>query len=193
MKKYSHYIQKAIKNHTSLKLAVQRTITNYNSKAMPQLAHEITSLSLWDEDYLEVFDLLLQFHPNDISLLEHKALAYDLMEPLISIQALSQAIAILHQKHGHQPDISAFYHWVGTNYQRINKPNKAIAAFTLAISHFKKGPDEEPVLYNSYHRRAEEYLKINRYDLAKKDALQLINLKGKRAPVVKLLNKIEVE
>ena len=162
-------IIQAIQNDRDPEPALEHTLISMPKVGIQRIILELMKASLNDERYIPVFDLLHARFPEKISILKSKALVCHPGYPNETIAALSKAIAILHQKHDDHPDIVEFYFWAGRVYEKQDQLYQAIAAYTLAISHYNPYQIDINRYIDSLYKRGMLYLRTNQKEKGKKE------------------------
>ncbi|MFP4622514.1 MAG: tetratricopeptide repeat protein, partial [Bacteroidales bacterium] len=154
-------IIKAIQNERDPEPALEDTLISMPKEGIKRIILELMKVALNDDRYIPVFDLLHARFPDKVSILKGKALVCDPDYPTETIEALSKAIALLHQKYDDHPDIVEFYFWAGHVYEKQDKLHQAIAAYSLAISHYNFCQVDINRYLDSLYKRSMLYLKTN--------------------------------
>ncbi|GEM_PF-3240674 len=188
-------IREAIENQSDLESAVDRTLAIYQGRSLAVSGSELSTLKprssidhllealmsqcLKDERYLEVFDLLHVRQPNNINVLESKALAYTFVDEQATIDALSQAIALLEEKEGEADELPSFYLWLGRTIEQTRQWPRAFCAYNLALSYCSPEGPNKIVHYHILYRRAYLYLKNRQEQQAREDLFEINKIHNK--------------
>ena len=162
-------IIQAIQSDRDPEPALDHTLISMPKEGLQRIILELIKASLTDDRYIPVFDLLHARFPDKVSILKGKALVCDPDYPNEAIAALSKAIALLHQKREDHPDIVEFYFWAGRVHEKQDELYQAIAAYSLAISHYNPCKVNINKYIDSLYNRAMLYLRTNQKDRGKKE------------------------
>src|SRR6056297_3228242 len=119
------YIKDAIEYGTDLERAVDKALSAYKSRPGGKTSQDLVNLkprsridhlleallseSRRDQRFLPVFDLIYAREPQNVNILEAKALAWLLENPRKAIDAWIQAIAFLEEQGGQEREIASLY------------------------------------------------------------------------------------
>ena len=181
----------AIQNNNNLKEAVDQTLISLPETGMRRLLLELMKASLLDERYMSVFDILHEKYPESIVILKSKALILKFDYPRETIRTLSKALFLLHQREGYPQNIYSFYIWIGRELEKLKEYHRAIAAYTLAISHYWPGKHTKNICHKGHYLRARLYIKTQQNRKAKKGLLFLMKHYPEDTEVHQMLDEIE--
>lgn len=162
-------IIQAVQNDKDPEQALEYTLISMPKEGIQRIILELIKASLNDDRYIPVFDLLHARYPEKVSILKGKALVCDPDYPNETITALSKAIALLHQKRDTHPDIVEFYFWTARVYEKKDELYRAIAAYSLAISHYCPNKDNKKTYIDSVYNRTLLYLRTKQKDKGKNE------------------------
>ncbi len=202
-----YYITEALDNQTSLETAVDQTLADYKTRAYSFAGSELSTLKprsnidplleslmskcVKDDRYLRVFDILEEREPENINVLESKALMYSFVDEGKTIDALAGAIALLEEKDRQHEDLPDFYLWIGHMYEENGDFNRALAVYALGMSYCHPDGRQWNVHYQLLKTRACLYLTMNKVREAQQD-LRLINqLHDKNTKISDLLRDLD--
>lgn len=202
-----YHITEALNSRTSLENAVDLTLADYKARIMSFAGSELSTLKprsnidplleslmnmcMKDDRYLEVFDILAEREPENINVLESKALMYSFVDEGKTIDALAGAIALLEEKDRQHEDLPDFYLWIGHMYEEIGDFNRALAVYALGMSYCHPDGRQWNVHYQLLKTRACLYLTMNKVREAQQD-LRLINqLHDKNTKISDLLRDLD--
>jgi len=164
-------VKRAANKEEGLEEALDRALADVN------LPTEVDAIleAIWEFDareprYLRIYDLLHERYPNNPMVPLYKALACHFTNREASVEATIQTLLILHQTDEDYPLIRSCYETLGVQYYRLGRPQKAIAACTMALSYYDPKVDKlQHAIHSGLHLRATIYFEQNQPELAKKD------------------------
>jgi len=202
------HIKDAIEHGTDLDRAVDKALSAFNNRPGGKSSQDLVNLkprsridhlletllseSRRDQRFLPVFDLIYAREPQNVNVLEAKALAWLFENPRKAIDAWIQAIAFLEELGGQEREIASLYKVLAHQYSWLKEYDQAIQAFSMAIGYIAESEGYSPRHYRAMRMRAYQYLKSNQEEMARKDARTIYNLYRKDV-FQELLERFEKE